>query len=66
MLYDRGAAGEAGTRLAVEALEPYLHVKVAEPLDVDPMDACRDGREGEVLAAIEGARSSLALSALLQ
>ncbi len=57
--YDRGAAGEKATDQAVEALEPYLRVRVVDPLDVDPCDALRDGREDEVLQAIASAPSSL-------
>ncbi len=60
VMYDLGAAGVSGTVQVVEALEPYVLVRVVEPLDVDPMDALRDGRQDEVLAAIQDARSSLA------
>lgn len=57
--YDRGPAGEKATEQAVAALEPYLRVSVVQPLDVDPCDALRYGREDEVLRAVAEARSSL-------
>ncbi len=57
--YDRGPAGEQATDQAVELLEPRLRVRVVEPLDVDPCDALRIGREREVLRAVAKARSSL-------
>lgn len=57
--YDQGPAGEKATAQAVELLEPLVRVRVVEPLDVDPCDALRYGREDEVLDAIAGARSSL-------
>ncbi len=57
--YDRGPAGEQATDQAVELLEPRLRVRVVEPLDVDPCDALKLGREREVLQAIAEARSSL-------
>jgi hypothetical protein len=60
--YDADSAGEGGTRQVVEMLEPYVRVKVVEPLDVDPCDALRLGRQDEVLRAIDGARSSIALA----
>jgi hypothetical protein len=47
-----------------ERLEPYVRVKIVEPLDVDPCDALRDGRDGEVLRAIDEAKSSIACSAV--
>lgn len=63
--YDRGPAGEKATDQAVELLEPYVLVRVVEPLDVDPCDALRDGREAEVLRAVTEAQSSLARATLL-
>lgn len=58
--YDAGSAGQEGAREAVSLLEPYVRVKVVEPLDVDPCDALRDGREEEILRAIDQAKSSVA------
>jgi DNA primase len=69
VFYDAGEAGALGTQQVVNLLEPYIRVRVATPLDVDPMDACRDGREAEIIAALAQAKSSisigLALSSLL-
>lgn len=65
VLYDRDEAGEQGWRQVVEMLEPYISVRVADPIDVDPMDACRDGREQEVLDAIAAARPPLARGMIL-
>lgn len=58
--YDAGRAGQEGAQEAVSLLEPYVRVKVVEPLDVDPCDALRDGREDEILRAIDQAKSSVA------
>lgn len=71
VFYDAGQAGHDGTwgyvnsggryvPGAVAMLEPYVRVRVARPLDVDPCDALRLGREGEILATIAAAESSLA------
>lgn len=60
MMYDVGTAGEDGTHQAVSLLEPFVRVKLVEPLPFDPCDALRDGREDEVLRAIDEARSSFA------
>ncbi len=57
--YDRGPAGEKATAEAVALLEPHLRVRIVEPLDVDPCDALKLGRQDEVLRAIAEARSSL-------
>jgi DNA primase len=57
--YDCGPAGEKATDQAVELLEPYALVRVVEPLDVDPCDALKYGREDEVLRAVGEAESSL-------
>lgn len=59
---DVGAEDHA--REIAERLEPYVRVKVVQPLDVDPCDALRDGRGDEVLRAIDEAKSSVALSGL--
>ncbi len=56
---DRGSAGDRSVDQAIGLLEPHLRVKIVEPLDVDPCDALKYGREDEVLQAIADARSSL-------
>lgn len=66
VMYDAGAAGEAGTARVVEALEPFIRVRVAEPLDVDPCDALKLGAQLSVLEVIERAESSLARAILLR
>lgn len=60
LYYDAGNAGQDASQEAVSLLEPYVRVKVVEPLDVDPCDALRDGREDEILRAINEAQSSVA------
>jgi DNA primase len=61
-LYDRGQAGHDGAHAGAELLSDHLVVRIAEPLDVDPCDALRDGRGAEVVRAIERAPSVLALT----
>jgi DNA primase len=56
------AGAEDHAREIAWQLEPYVRVKIVEPLDVDPCDALRFGRQDEVLRAIDGARSSIALA----
>lgn len=71
VLYDDDQAGYDGVWGRVDAggtlqpgvaalLEPYVRVRVARPVDVDPCDALRLGRHHEVLAAVADAGSSLA------
>lgn len=70
LYYDHGQAGYEGVwgrmasdgswlRGAAELLEPYISVKVAEPLEDDPASLLQQGRHDDALRPIHTARSSL-------